>query len=34
MELRYERFSVGRDKEGMKVYPQFEQISIKVYFPE
>jgi hypothetical protein len=32
--LRFERFSNGRTKEGQKVYPQFEGISIKIYMPE
>jgi len=32
--LRFERFSSGRTKEGQKVYPQFEGISIKIYMPE
>lgn len=33
-EMKFERYSTGKSKEGSKIYPQFEGISIKLYLPE
>lgn len=33
-EMKFERLSSGRSKEGQKIYPQFEGISIKLFLPE
>eukprot|EP00347_Sterkiella_histriomuscorum_P011734 403371311 len=34
LDLRFERFQIGREKDGKAIYPLFEQLQIKIHFPE